>query len=511
MLTPGTRLATPMVIAVCLGVAGCGGRADKAGGAKDQHPVLLHVLNTRGAGEIRPFADKVADLSKGALRLTLDNKWEGRSTTSEPDAIRAIQAGRADLAIVPARAWHGVGVTSFDALIAPLTVDSMALQQKVLEGDMPHQMLAGLKPLGLVGIGILPGPMRKPDGITRPLLSPSDYRGATIGYSPSAVADRALRVLGALPVGSAFEHADISAFDGIEQQVASTSGNQYDGTVKAITENVNLWPRPLVIFAGAKSSRLSDQQLSWLRAAASDSVDATARAQMQNDTDALELMCHRGKVDFTMATPAQVAHLRSAFQPVYTWLRGDEQTRRFLDEIQAVRAGGITPYPAEALRCAGHTAAPTESTSPVSPIDGAWKVTTTLADLRAAGTPLEDQVPDNYGVSRLVLGKGRFAITGHNGPAACAWAYGTYVVTGKQIELTFTAGGGVSAVGAFNQKGELFEYFWSAYRGAMTWSAVPGAISPPGWTAKPWHLISKQPSARYLDPMCPPPAVALTG
>ena len=83
----------------------------------------------------------MAELSGGALRLEGHEKW-GIGLTSEVDAIRAIQAGQADLAIVPARAWHDLGVTSFDALIAPLTAESMALQERVLSGDLPARMLA---------------------------------------------------------------------------------------------------------------------------------------------------------------------------------------------------------------------------------------------------------------------------------------------------------------------------------------------------------------------------------
>ena len=145
-----------------------------------------------------------------------------------------------------------------------------------------------------------------------------------------------------------------------------------------------------------------------------------------------------------------------------------------------------------------------------SPIDGAWELVTTLADLRALGAAGEDLVPENYGVGRLVLDKGRFAVTGHNDPA-CTWAYGKYTVTGKRIELSFTAGGGISPNHAANKPGELFDYYWSAYHDKMVWSAVPGTTSPPGWTIRPWRLVGKKPSAHYLDPKCPPPAVAFTG
>jgi TRAP-type transport system periplasmic protein len=181
------------VAAVTLLVGGCTSGTDKSGGSKARHALVLHVLSTRGTEEVQPFTDAVRSLSRGALRLDVSNKWERTSVTADADAIKALRAGQADLGIVPARAFHDVGVPSFDALLAPLAVDSMALQQKILASDLPAQMLSGLKPLGLTGVGILPGPMRKPAGITRPLRAPADYRGVRVAISPSAVADRAIR------------------------------------------------------------------------------------------------------------------------------------------------------------------------------------------------------------------------------------------------------------------------------------------------------------------------------
>ena len=40
----------------------------------------------------------------------------------------------------------------------------------------------------------------------------------------------------------------IDQFDGIEQQTAAIDGNRYDTVGKHFTANVNLWPRPVVIF-----------------------------------------------------------------------------------------------------------------------------------------------------------------------------------------------------------------------------------------------------------------------
>src|SRR5438045_6289388 len=102
------------------------------------------------------------------------------------------------------------------------------------------QMLEDLKPLGLVGLGVLPGPMRIPLGAKHPLLKPTDYAGLTIGVQQSRVADATMRAFGAnpiwMPVGGL-----ISRFDGIEQHISSIQDNNYAAVGKYLTANVDLW------------------------------------------------------------------------------------------------------------------------------------------------------------------------------------------------------------------------------------------------------------------------------
>ncbi len=507
------RVATTIALTLYLGAAGCGPSVDKAGGAKQQHPVVLHVLSTRGPEEAKPFIDMVAEESKGALQLTLGS-GSLLPTGSEPGAIRAVQAGQVDLAIVPVRAFHGVGATSFDALIAPLAVDSMALQQKVLESEMPNQMLGGLKRLGLRGVGVLPGPMRKPAGITRSLRSPSDYRGARIGMNASAVADHALGALGAAPVASQFEGTDISAFDGIEQQVASVAGNHYDGVVRTITGNVNLWPRPLVVFGSAAAMRrLSDRQVSWLQAAAHGSVAVTAQVQMTNDTDSAAALGLRGKAGFITATPAQLTELRSAFAPVDAWLRQDSLTAHFLDQIAALRASGIRPFRAESLGCGGGTGtASPVSPSPSAPVaaasatafDGTYRMVSTEQEERKSDPTAP---PENWGTFIFVFVRGRFVFTQENAKA-CNWGFGTYIVNGSHVEWTFTDGGGLAPSGAQNKPGEDFTYGWSIYRDTLRLMSSSG-ISPEPFRDQAWHRLSTTGALTQLSTRCPPPAGAL--
>jgi TRAP-type C4-dicarboxylate transport system substrate-binding protein len=483
----GRRTLAAAVAGVTLLVAGCTSGTDRSGGSKPRNAVVLHVLSTRGGAEVHPFTDAVTSLSRGALRLDVSDKWERTSVTAEADAIKALQAGQADLGIVPARAFHDAGVTSFDALVAPLAVDSMALQRKVLASDLPAHMLSGVKRLGLTGVGILPGPMRKPAGITRPLRAPADYQGATVAISPSAVADRAIRALGATPVRSAFEGADISGFDGIEQQVWSVAGNQWDGTVRTITENVNLWPRPLVVVAGAKAMRkLSDQQLGWLRAAVHDSVDAGIRLQMYMDTDGLVPMCRRERFEFVTAAAGQIAQLRSAFRPVYAELSQDAQTSRYLDAIDAMR-GGTTPYPQEVLTCG---ATSSEAVGAATPIDGVYEQSFTARELLAAGSA--DALPENYGTTRWVLDRGRFEQNQRSDRAA-TWTRGHYTVQGDRLTLYVEDAGGIAPSNANGKPGESATLRWTRYRDKLRLRPERDGMRPDeyplGATIKLWQRI----------------------
>jgi hypothetical protein len=160
--------------------------------------------------------------------------------------------------------------------------------------------------------------------------------------------------------------------------------------------------------------------------------------------------------------------------------------------------------------CAGGTRVGGPASTQTPAVDGSWELAISRADLVAAGATGDGLVPGNYGVARMVLDNGRFAVTGHNGPV-CTWAYGKFVISGNRIELRFDGGGGVSPMRSFNQPGEIFDYRWSVYHDSMTWSVVPDAISPFGWTLKPWRMKSRTPSARYLDKSCLPPANALSG
>lgn len=182
------------LVAALLAVTGCGtSTSDKAAGTHHK-PVVLTMANASfSPRDLEAFADAVAERSGGTVHIRLANNWRWGQRDFEPGAIRDVKAAKVvDMGWVGSRAFDELAVTSFDALHAPFAIDSYALEQAVLQSRIPDRMLAGLTPLGVVGLGVLPGPLRRPLSAPRPLR--------TLGFQGAAEPADALRAFGARPV-----------------------------------------------------------------------------------------------------------------------------------------------------------------------------------------------------------------------------------------------------------------------------------------------------------------------
>src|SRR5207244_458877 len=88
-----------------------------------------------------------------------------------------VAAGSADLGWVGTRVFDTLGNDSFQALTAPMLIDSYPLERAVIESNVPRQMLGTLDSLRVTGLSMLGDGLRKPIGVRRPLLGPADWRG----------------------------------------------------------------------------------------------------------------------------------------------------------------------------------------------------------------------------------------------------------------------------------------------------------------------------------------------
>jgi TRAP-type transport system periplasmic protein len=393
-----TRLAAFGLAAVVASTAaGCGGggvRADKAGGSGE--PVVLRLANTNGQIEFTPaveyFVKRVEGLSGGDLRIEVVDEWGDFAPDAEQQVLRDVSSGKVDLGWVGTRVFDTQGVKSFQALTAPMLVDSYALENALIESGITDQMMQGLDELGVVGLGVLPDGLRKPIGVTEPILGPADWRDITFATSRSNGQAEAIRALGATP-------AQVQK-TGREEGIASGTIQGFEMSIWAyqqnptgkhlapyVTANVNLWPQIDVLLANpARLEALTAKQRDWLEEAARD-AGARSAALAHKDAQALRDSCATG-ARIAEASETELAALEAAFAPVYASLQEHAETNTLIERIRALKESTPPePEPSIPPRCTGK--APEQvtggtGTAPAS-LNGTYRYVITLDEARKTG------------------------------------------------------------------------------------------------------------------------------
>jgi len=449
-------LAAFGVALVFVAAACAGGEGDKAGGEQQAQPLVLTLeseddRSLTGAPE---FAEAVERLSEGSMRIELVPAGRSTEIEWEKGVVEDIRGGKAQLGIGDARVWDTIGVKSFQALLAPFLVDSLELERRVLESQLATRMLEGVEQAGVVGIALLPGPVRNPFGLSHPLLGPDDYRGATIGVRPGGLMRTALRALGA--GAKVYVPGVLSGLDGAESNPKAIDYNSWEG---ALTINVVLWPKPYTIFMNRDAfDALTSEQQEILRDAGREAIAPELEELVSDSAEALSDACARGALTLVSASAADRAALREAVQPVYEELESDPETKELISEITEMRSAEpalASPLP----RCrSAHGSANAGATA----LEGRWKLTFTRAELIAVGVPekLAKNAPEI--VKAIVeFANGRY--TGiANGRVVVK---GKYTVSGDVMSLVFDA-----PVPAGYIVGNVYRHRWSVYRDTLTFS-----------------------------------------
>jgi TRAP-type C4-dicarboxylate transport system substrate-binding protein len=387
-----------------------------------------------------------------------------------------VAAGKAELGYIGARGFDTVGVNSFAGLQAPMLIDSLDLESKVLATDWATKLLDGPRSIGIVGLGYVQGELRQPLGITRDLATVSAFQGARIGARPSLVTEMTMKALGATVVATPAASVNLSNLDGLEMGMPGVAGNHYDQGARSFTGNLVFWARPNVIFANAKwFDALTAGQQGLLRAAATETDQGSAARARLSAQESRSIIC-AGSLPITSASKAALDAFRQKLQPVTDEMAKDPATKATIDAILALR--GPTDAPDVVAPCPKVAPSASTSTGP-TPLDGTWKTTFTKADLIASPLLMDNgEINDgNWGDLTVNFSHGRFTATQSNNLEHGTQS-GTFTVAGDALYLSI------------DQTGEKFAYRWSIYKDTLTFKrdeTIGGGPTP--YLVKPWTRV----------------------
>jgi hypothetical protein len=343
----------------------------------------------------------------------------------------------------------------------------------VLGGAPAEATLAALEPIGLAGIGFDPGALRRPLGISRPLLSPSDFAGAKFGAREGGVTAATLDALGGTATTFVPDHA--SGLDGMEAHVDLIARAGYDEGADSLASDVVLWPRVSVLFANAAAfDRLSPEQQAALSQAAIDARAGRLTEIGWEEDEGLTNLCRRG-IELIAVGPSALEELKKAVAPVYDAIARDPLAAAVMEDARRLGAGTSGPTPIE---CTESPAIPTPSraASP-SPLEGAWEACVTWDELLAAGADAGENNPSNIGCHVMRFEGDRFWVyrpgSKPGSHDAGFTADGTFEIDKADQSITFDL-----------EDGYRFVFTWSLFEDTLSFRKV--SFGPTALVVKPF-------------------------
>lgn len=339
-------IAAALLVAIASGCLPATADFDKAGGFPG--PVVLRlagVADLREAPAVAYFVRRLDALSGGALRIEVLDRWGGPDPGAGGPLLHAVTAGDVDLGWVGSSLLAYMGLPGFDALTAPMLIESSPLQDAVLRSSIPGRTLRGLSRIRLVGLGILAEGLARPVAVEGPLLDPADWRGIRFGTEFSGARVAAIEALGAVPVkatgGSLERQLDEGQIQAFDLDIPGYVRLGLAGRASYVTANVALWPRWDVLLADPDAlSSLTEQERSWVRRAAEDAVLRSATLSDEEE-GLLDQACRSG-AKIATASPRALAATRHSFDGVYRILEENRTTKSFIQGIEALKGSIIS-------------------------------------------------------------------------------------------------------------------------------------------------------------------------
>jgi TRAP-type C4-dicarboxylate transport system substrate-binding protein len=467
-----------------LALAGCGGaQADKAGGSDT--PTVLRLGTPNGpdrpeSDDIQHFAARVKQLSRGAIAIKI--VWMAAGGPEQPVA-GLVRSGKLDAALIATRAWDMEGVTSLQALQAPFLITSQTLENRVVASALAGEMLGGLRKAGVTGLALLPANLLRPFGFGKAFRAPEDFAGSTIRVPVSTLSYSLVQALGGTPVSPDADAFNLAVrnggVDGAEWYLELGNTLPVGKGPTTATANVTFYPKVHSLVINTKAlQRLTDGQQTILRRAAVDTLRWVVLTNVSEAAAGAQFCGNGGAI--VASSPADLAALEQAAEPVYATLERDSLTRRLIQRIRQIAQRTPADPPIALCQAAqAAVAGPTGQvrTGPTIP-DGLYRKKITEQELIAAGVSKTD-AHGNYGIHTLTIRDGRWR-DDQRAPIRSPCS-GPIAYSGPRVTFTTRCGSSNRTV--------VLRATWSLRDGELRFLGAKDLFDRVYWGGRPWRKI----------------------
>ena len=214
------------------------------------------------SNQIEEFARQVEERTAGSVVIEPAYRVAGENVPGwDQDVARRVMDGRLDLAVVPARAWDLLDVSSLRALTTPFLISTDELMDAVVSDyELAADLMAGLDQVGVTGLALLPEELRHLFLFDEAGLTVDGLRG-DVRAARSATTWALLEALGARPTDAAIDEG----FLGTESSYSLATSFP----MATVVGNLTLFPKINVLTINKETwAGLTEAQREALREAA---------------------------------------------------------------------------------------------------------------------------------------------------------------------------------------------------------------------------------------------------
>jgi len=264
--------------------------------------------------------------------------------------LNDLKGNTVNMGSVSASIWDTEGVTSFQALQMPFLITNYTLEKKVLDSSIEPSMLTGTQKLGLHGLAIHEGGLRKPVSTGACITTLANFKGDKMRVAPGVLLTDSIAALGAVPVPMALSDVYLSLKTGVVSALEANYGlvytNKFYEVSKCITGNVNLWPFPTVLSINNTTwNSLTSQEQGWINTAAAKLPDESIAIVANPASPLVKELCATG-FKIGKASASALTDMRNAENGVYAKYTATSPTGSYVSQIESIKATVTPPTPA---------------------------------------------------------------------------------------------------------------------------------------------------------------------
>ena len=304
---------------------------------KFSHVVAPNTPKGKGAEKFKELAEKYTN---GKVKVEV---YPNSTLYKDKEELEALQLGAVQM-LAPSNSKFGpIGIKDFEVFDLPFLLPNLASLRKVTEGPIGKKMLGLLDAKGMVGLAYWDNGFKQMSA-NKPLRMPEDYKGQKFRIQSSKVLEAQFRLLGATPQVMAFSEVYQALQTGVVDGQENTPSNMYTQKMDEVQKFTTLTNHGYIGYVVVVNKKFWDGLPADIRGnlekAMTESTAFANNQSAQENEEALAEMKKNAKTTFITPTPAEMAAMQKAMEPLYTDM-ASRVGKQLIDDVRKT-AQGVT-------------------------------------------------------------------------------------------------------------------------------------------------------------------------